>query len=151
MTLYEFLKFVHVLLAIVAVGFNASYGIWIARAAKEPEHELHVLRGIKFLDDRIANPAYALLLVVGIALVVVGDWKITTFWILTSLVLYVVTTIVAAALYSPTLRRQIALLEAGRGKTDEYAGLSKRAGMLGGVLGALVVSIVFLMVTKPTL
>ncbi len=151
MTLYEFLKFVHVLLAIVAVGFNASYGIWIARAAKEPEHELHVLRGIKFLDDRIANPAYALLLVIGVSLVFVGDWEITTFWILTSLILYVVVTVVAAALYSPTLRRQIALLEAGEGGTGEYAALSRRAGILGAVLGALVVSIVFLMVTKPTL
>lgn len=151
MTLYEFLKFVHVLLAIVAVGFNASYGIWVARAAKEPEHELHVLRGIKFLDDRIANPAYGLLLVVGIALVFVGDWELTTFWILASLVLYVVTTLVAMLLYSPALRQQIALLEGGRGRTDEYEALSKRAGLLGAILGALVVTIVFLMVTKPTL
>jgi uncharacterized membrane protein len=151
MTLYEFLKFVHVLLAIVAVGFNASYGIWVARAAKEPEHELHVLKGVKFLDDRIANPAYGLLLVIGVALVFVGDWELTTFWILTSLILYAVVTILAATLYSPTLRRQIALLESGDGRTDEYAALSKRAGVLGGILGALVVAIVFLMVTKPRL
>lgn len=151
MTLYEFLKFVHVLLAIVAVGFNASYGIWIARAAKEPEHELHVLRGIKFLDDRIANPAYGLLLAVGIALVFVGGWEITTFWILTSLILFVVTTLVAVVLYTPALRRQIALLEAGQGRSDEYAALSKRAAAIGAALGVLVVAIVFLMVTKPTL
>jgi len=57
MSLYSILKFFHVLLAIVAVGFNASYGIWLARAAREPQHELHVLRGIKILDDRFANPA----------------------------------------------------------------------------------------------
>ncbi|MGH2788726.1 MAG: hypothetical protein ACRDJV_12630 [Actinomycetota bacterium] len=38
LTLYSFLKFLHVLLAGVAVGFNASYGIWLARVAKEPEH-----------------------------------------------------------------------------------------------------------------
>src|SRR5439155_5671 len=25
---FQFLKFIHVLLAIVAVGFNASYGVW---------------------------------------------------------------------------------------------------------------------------
>jgi hypothetical protein len=31
---YEVLKFLHVLFAIVAVGFNASYGIWLARAAR---------------------------------------------------------------------------------------------------------------------
>lgn len=71
--------------------------------------------------------------------------------VLTSLVLFVVISLVAMLLYSPTLRRQIALLEAGRGKTEEYAALSKKAGMLGGLMGALVVVIVFLMVTKPTL
>ncbi|MGI8708687.1 MAG: DUF2269 family protein, partial [Actinomycetota bacterium] len=69
MSLYLFLKFLHVLLAIVAVGFNASYGIWTARAAKEPEHELHTLKGIRTLDDRFANPAYVLLLVTGVSMV----------------------------------------------------------------------------------
>jgi hypothetical protein len=55
----ELTKFVHVLLAIVAVGFNASYGIWLARAAKAPQAtQSHVLRTIKFIDDRFANPAY---------------------------------------------------------------------------------------------
>ncbi|MDQ3958132.1 MAG: DUF2269 domain-containing protein [Actinomycetota bacterium] len=151
MTLYEFLKFVHVLLAIVAVGFNASYGIWLARAAKEPEHELHVLKGIKVLDDRFANPAYALLLVLGIWMVLIGPWEFTTFWILAALILYAVVALVAATMYSPTLRRQIALLENGGARSAEYAALARRAGVLGGVLGALVVAIVFLMVIKPTL
>jgi hypothetical protein len=58
-------------MAIIAVGFNASYGTWLARAAREPEHQAHVLRGIKVLDDRFANPAYALLLVTGLAVDVV--------------------------------------------------------------------------------
>ena len=69
---YTVVKFFHVLLAIIAVGFNASYGIWIARASKEREHELHVLRGIKILDDRFANPAYGLLLVTGLIMVRLG-------------------------------------------------------------------------------
>ena len=36
LTLYSFLKFLHVLLAVLAVGFNASYGVWLSRVAKEP-------------------------------------------------------------------------------------------------------------------
>ena len=36
MTLYEFLKYIHVVLAIVAIGFNISYAIWLQRAAKDP-------------------------------------------------------------------------------------------------------------------
>jgi uncharacterized membrane protein len=151
MSLYEILKFFHVMLAIVAVGFNASYGIWITRAAKEPEHELHVLRTIRILDDRFANPCYALLLVLGIWMTLIGPWELTTFWIAAALALYVVVAVLAAAVYSPSLRRLIALLEAGGRDTPEYAALSKRGGSVGALLGVLVTAIVFLMVTKPTL
>ena len=151
MSLYEILKFFHVMLAIVAVGFNASYGIWITRAAKEPEHELHVLRTIRVLDDRFANPCYALLLVLGIWMTLIGPWEFTTFWIAAALALYVVVAVLAATVYSPTLRRLIALLEAGSRNTPEYAALSKRGGTVGALLGVLVTAIVFLMVTKPTL
>ena len=37
-TVYILLKYLHVLLAIIAIGFNATYAIWIARAARQPEH-----------------------------------------------------------------------------------------------------------------
>ncbi len=50
---YALLRFVHVLLAIAAVGFNMSYGIWLARAAREPEHESHVLAGGAGDRDRV--------------------------------------------------------------------------------------------------
>lgn len=151
MTLYGFLKFLHILMAIIAVGFNASYGIWLARAAKEPEHAPHVLRGIKVLDDRFANPAYGLLLVLGIAMVIVGDLSFQTFWISASLALYVIVVLVAVVGFTPALRAQIALAEAGRIDSDEYRHIAKRGGAIGGALAVLVVIIVFMMVTKPTL
>ena len=150
MSLYTFLKFLHVLLAIIAVGYNASYGIWLARAAREPEHELHVLRGIKLLDDRFANPAYALLLVTGISMVVVGDLSLTTFWLATALVLYAVLVLVGLGVYTPTLRKQIAVLEAQGATSAEYQRLAKRGTGVGILLAVIVIGIVFLMVTKPT-
>lgn len=150
MTLYLFLKFLHVLLAIVAVGFNASYGIWTARAAKEPEHELHTLKGIRTLDDRFANPAYLLLLVTGVSMVLVGDLSFGTLWISAALGLYVVMALVAVTMFTPTLRKQIALVEAGEQRSDAHATLARRSSLVGGVLALLVIAIVFLMVTKPT-
>jgi hypothetical protein len=33
MSAFEIVKFLHILFAIIAVGFNASYGVWLARAA----------------------------------------------------------------------------------------------------------------------
>ena len=46
MDLYPWLKTLHNLFAIVAVGFNISYAIWQARAAREPEYMGYALRGI---------------------------------------------------------------------------------------------------------
>jgi hypothetical protein len=54
MILYSWLKFIHVFLAIGAVGFNASYGVWLSRSVRDPEHELNVLKGIKV--SMIASP-----------------------------------------------------------------------------------------------
>jgi uncharacterized membrane protein len=151
MTVYLWIKFLHVLMAIVAVGFNATYGIWLARAAKEPQHELHVLRGIKVLDDRFANPAYGLLLVTGIWMVAISFWQLTTFWILSGLILYAVVILLGIGLYTPTLRRQIRVLETEGPQSEEYRWLARRSTLVGVALAILVVIIVALMVLKPTL
>lgn len=151
MTGYELLKFLHVLLVVVAVGFNASYGVWLARTARSPEHYGHVLRTIKVLDDRFANPAYALLLVTGLVMVWVGDLDLRTFWLALSLVLYAGVVVLGLAGYTPTLRRQIRALEAAGADSPEFRRLSVRGQAIGGILAVLVVAIVFLMVAKPTL
>jgi uncharacterized membrane protein len=150
LTLYTFLKFLHVLLAIVAVGFNASYGIWLSRAARSPESYRFTLRGVKFLDDRIANPAYGLLLVTGLSMVWVGDLSLTQLWLELAIALYVVLVLVGLFGYTPTLRDQIRVLDEQGAASAEFQRLSKRGAMLGVLLGVIVVVIVFLMVTKPT-
>jgi uncharacterized membrane protein len=151
-TVYELLKFVHVLMAILAVGFNASYAIWLRRAAMAPEHEPFALQGIKLLDDRFANPAYGVLLLTGLTMVfTTRGLDLTTFWILLSLILYAITIGLGAAIYTPTLRKQIAELEAEGSRTPRYDALARRSTVTGIVLAVIVVGIVFLMVTKPTI
>lgn len=151
MTLYEIIKYLHVVLAIIAIGFNASYGIWLARVAKEPQHTGHVLKGVKVLDDRFANPAYALLLVTGVTMVLLEDLGFETFWIAAGLVLYVLAVLGGLFGYTPILRNQILLWEAGKADSAEFAGLAKRGTIIGILLAVDVLVIEFLMVTKPTL
>jgi uncharacterized membrane protein len=148
---FEIVKFLHILFAIVAVGFNASYGVWLARAARARDHESYVLRGIKVLDDRFANPAYALLLVTGLIMVAISPFELTTFWIVLALALYALAIVMGAAVYTPTLRRQIAVLEAEGSDSPEFRRLSGRGRVTGILLAVDVVAIVFLMVTKPTI
>lgn len=149
--LYLILKWLHVLLAIVAIGVNLTYSVWLIRASRKPEVLSFTLRGVKFLDDWLANPAYILLLVTGVAMVLTGAWSITTPWIVISLVLYVAAVVLGLLGYTPTLRRQIELVEGGKGDSSDYARVDARGRILGIVLGVLVVAIVFLMVVKPGL
>jgi uncharacterized membrane protein len=109
------------------------------------------LRGIKTLDDRFANPAYALLLVFGLALTFMAGIPFSTFWISAALVLYVLLIVGGLLVYTPTLKGQIAALEAAGPTSAEYNRLSQRGTLVGILLAIDVVVIVFLMVTKPTL
>lgn len=150
MSLYLILKFLHVAVAIVAVGFNASYPIWFALADREPAAALVILRGVKTLDDRFANPAYVVLLLLGLAMVFTAGIPMNTFWIDAAIVLYVILVLAALIGYSPTLKRQIAVLESEGPKSEQYARLNQRSTVIGFGLLIIVVLIVFLMVVKPT-
>ncbi|HXF82456.1 MAG TPA: DUF2269 family protein [bacterium] len=151
MSAYAILKFVHVLLAITAVGANITYGVWLARAARERAHLEHVLRGVQVLDDRLATPAYALLFVTGAALVYVGETRWTTPWLLTALVLYAAVVVLGLVGYTPTLRRQIGALRTAGPDAPAYLEAARRARRIGLAVAVLVTVIVFLMVAKPAL
>ena len=147
--LFLLLKWLHVLSAIVALGSNITYGIWITRATRKPEVLPFTLRGIKLIDDRLANPAYGLLLITGLLMTFVLPLPLTTPWIMAALVLYVIVVLLAILGYTPTLRRQIQTLESEGLASASYQSLARRGTMLGAVLGVLVITIVFLMVVKP--
>ena len=149
--LYLLLKWLHVLAAIVAVGANVTYGIWIARASRSPDALPFTLRGIKLIDDRLANPAYGLLLVTGLLMVFTVRLPLTTPWLLTALVLFVLVGLVGSLGYTPTLRRQIELLDSEGFHSPNYQALARRGTILGVVLAVLVIVIVYLMVVKPGL
>jgi uncharacterized membrane protein len=148
---YLLLKWLHVLAAIVAVGANVTYGIWIARASRNPDVLSFTLGGVKLIDDRIANPAYGALLITGLLMVFVVRLSLTTPWLLTALVLYVLVVLVGLFGYTPTLRRQIQVLDSEGFSSPAYEALARRGMMLGVVLAVLTVAIVFLMVVKPSL
>jgi uncharacterized membrane protein len=144
-------KYVHILSAIVAVGVNISYGVWIARARSAPTNMAFALKGVKFLDDRIANPAYGVLLVTGLLMVFLGPYKITALWIIIALVLYAALVVLAIFFYTPALREQVKLAEAGDTTSAEFSRLAARSQLLGQVLGVTVLVILAMMVFKPTL
>lgn len=148
MSWYNLLKFVHVLLAITAVGSNITYAAWNARGAMEPQHLAFALRGIKFLDNRVANPAYGLLLVTGLILVAVGNLGLRG-WIIAALILFVILIVIAIGFYSRVTTRQIEVLEASGESSPAYLQLAGQARLYGIISVVIALIIVFMMVVKP--
>ncbi len=151
MTLYMLLKWLHIVLTVVALGTNFTYGFWIRRAGQTPEMLPFTLAGIRALDTRLANPAYAVILITGIGMALIGPFRFETPWILISIVLYAVVFLVAILGYTPALKRQIGLVQNPGPDSEAYALAARRANLLMAAIIFLVVVIVSLMVTKPVL
>jgi len=148
MSLYLALKLVHILFAMVAVGTNFSYAFWLRLAGNDRDRIAHTLESIHRLDMWLANPAYVIVLLAGIGMVVVGPYPITTPWILLAIVLYVLVALLGITLYAPAVRRQRAAALADP-NSDDYRRAARRSNILGLVAVAIVTVIVYLMVLKP--
>ncbi len=147
MSWYNLLKFVHVLLAIVALGSNITYGIWNMLAAREPANLLYTPKGIAFIDRRVANPSYGLLLITGLILVAMQwGWR---GWIVTALILFVLLIVVAVGFYSRALRQQIQVLATQGPASAAYKQVEGQATLYGIVSAVIALAIVFMMVVKP--
>ena len=147
--LYPFVKTLHILFAIVAVGFNASYAVWLVRGQRDPQHLEFAVRGVKFMDDYLANPCYLLLLLSGLAMAFfVGHWGWQP-WIVAALVLWVILMAVGYRVYTPTLSKQIRTLAAEGPESPAYKALDRRQNVVGIALVVLVLAILVLMVFKP--
>jgi len=149
--LFLLVKWIHVLSAITAVGANITYGIWIVRASREPAVLPFVLRNIKLIDDWVANPLYALLLLTGLTMVFILPLPLTTPWLTTALVLYAIATLLGMAVFVPVFRRRVRLLETEGLDSPGYRAAAKQSTVLGIVVGIDVLIIVFMMVVKPPL
>lgn len=150
LTWYLVLKFIHIASAISAVGANITYGVWNARIARDPSHTSFALKGIKFLDDRIANPSYGVLFLTGLIMIFVGHWGFAL-WVIVAIVLFIAVAAVGFGVFTPLLRNQIRLADSGDTSSAEYTRLANRSRTLGPVLGLLILVILIMMVFKPTL
>lgn len=149
-----FLLTLHVLGAVVALGFSLSYGLWIRRGEVAGAAERSfALRTVSWVDRRFTTPAYVLQLVTGLLLVAVIDWSILRqSWLEISVGLYVLLTILAITRYAPAHRAQTALAErlaTGEPVQTDYDAAAARATKLGVLVTVLTVTIAVLMVWKP--
>jgi len=143
-----YLKWLHILGAIAALGANFTYPIWLRLARREPESTRFTLHGIEAVE-RIANTGYGLLLLTGIAMLFVSGIPWTTPWVLSGLILFVIVGAIAGLLYIPAQKKQVAL--ADKPTSPEYIAADERTSRIGILVILLVVLIEFIMTIKPAL
>jgi len=147
--MYLWLKLLHILAAVIAVGSNITYFYWLSRIRRGGAASSDIITGIKAIDARVANPAYVVLPITGVVMVLDADLGFTTFWIAAAIILYIVMGVVAGILFSPSLRRQVALAEAGDTDSEAYSVAAKRT-IVGGIATMVPIAVIlYLMVLKP--
>lgn len=143
------LRLAHILAALIAIGATLTYTLWLRIGERNPEHLAYTIRGIRSIDRRVANPAYAFLLVTGLAMVAVGGIPLIQGWLLTALAIYLAAALVGYFVFGPVVKRELAALERGGVTDPDYLRHRGQARQLAVVTIAAVLVILTLMVTKP--
>ena len=145
---YVLVKFIHILMAIIALGTSAGLGIMLEFYGNHPAHGAFVLRAIRRLVYLVVAPGYVLMLATGLWLAHLS-WSLTTKWIQAAMGLWGI----GAALLALSLvvmHKQIRLFETLGPTSRSYRQTSLLERTLGGGVGIVVVAILYLMVTKPS-
>ena len=147
MTLYETLKLLHVLSAIVWVGGGVFMTILYRRAAKgDPAHLLGVVRDQAFLGERVIGPSSILALIFGIWMVIESpavNWSDT--WIIIGLVGITISGVVGGTFYGTRFKALIPKLEKG----ENASALVRTIGLVSLIDLTIMFIVVWAMVTKP--
>ena len=91
------------------------------------------------------------MLLTGLVMVFAGPWSITSLWIIVALVLFVAVAAIGFGYFTPLVRNQIRLVDAGDTTSPEFERLARRNAMIGPILGLMVLVILAMMVFKPSL
>ena len=152
--MFRFFLVLHILGAVIALGFSISYGIWTALAdAAGPSERAFALRSISWIDRRLTTPAYIAQAITGVVLVALIDWSVLKqSWLEISIGLYVLLVVLAMTRFAPLHRRQTALAErlaTGDAVEADYRATAASALRWGVAVTLLTLAIVILMVTRP--
>ena len=151
MTLYELLKFLHVLLAIAWVGSAILLSILAFRAQRsgDPTALVRQAADAEWVGMKILAPISGAVLLAGVAMVLEGDLGFTTTWILIALIGWALSAAIGAGFLGPESGRLKALI-AEKGQEDPAVkSRIDRILLISRLDLLLLIFIVFDMVIKP--
>ena len=153
MTLYEVLRFFHILAAITWVGGNLTVNILGSKMQRAGGAEAGAafMRQVEWVGTRVFVPSILLVLGLGIAMVAESEaWTIGQLWVVLALVGLGISVVAGAGFFGPETGRISAAMEA-RGDDPEVQRRISRLLFLGRLELILLALIVADMVFKPGL
>ena len=145
--LYTTNKFLHILIAILALGTSAGLGIVLELYGQHPKHGTFVLSVILRISTWFVLPGYVAMLATGLWMTHLA-WTPMPGWLQTAITLWGVGLVLLIADIA-VLRKQAARAVDGSAIVPLWLALLGRG--LGAVCGLLVVAILYLMVFKPNI
>lgn len=153
LTFYGILRFLHVVLAIVAMGPHfASIFIW-RHINKNPESARSFMPVLATLAKFPKHGGMAMLLT-GVLMVAVSGSGFAMFkelWLALSLVLFIANVVLGAARMEPAAKVLGMSLAQGPVKPEQFAGMMAKVSGTSRLMTAILVAIIVLMVFRPTL
>jgi uncharacterized membrane protein len=147
LTSYLWLKFLHILIAILALGTSAGLGIVLEFYGEHPIHGRFLLQAVKRVVTFFVIPGYLLTLATGLWMVALS-WPLATGWIQAALILWGVG-LTLLAMFRFVLVKQLRLLETSGPTSATHRRISLAGRGLGAGVGLVVLFILYLMVFKP--
>ena len=147
--IYIGLKWLHIVTACIAFGSNVTHMFWIIAANGDPVNRENILRLVKKIDDRLAVPSYALMGACGITMWL-WRWPLYTPWIVTSLVLFTILTVMGIS-FGPFMLKWIRLANDQSPDNPPLFTLTRRLTIWWACISISVLPILFFMVWKPRL
>jgi uncharacterized membrane protein len=150
-----FLLFLHVMGAILAFGPTFAYSIMGSMAGREPQHANFSARQVAAIGDKLVGPLAIFQGVTGVLLIVAsGRDLVNERWLGLAIILYAITLIYALTVQRNALHHLISMTSTppapGSPPNPDIPATVKKIQRGGMFLGAMIVTIVFLMVVKPT-
>ena len=147
---YEWLKSLHVLMAIVWVGGAIALQVLAVRTmrARDPERLRIFVGEVEFVGTRIFTPASLILLILGI-IMVIDRWAFEQFWIVAAIVMFAFSFVSGAFYLGPNSAKLRKMYEAEGANAAGAPELIRKLFLVSRVELVLMVLIVFDMVLKP--
>ncbi len=148
-TAYLAVKFLHVLVAILAVGSSAASSLWLRVAEHSPQHYPFVLRTVKLLDERLTRPGLIVLLITGVWMAATR-WSLSLVWVRIAIGLVLLVLALLYGVVGPLIQRMIPIAERDGLASPRWKRVELIFELVGGSAGILIIVVVWLMVTKPS-